>query len=356
MAKFYAVLSLLAATVLLFGINLQSARADSADCIVAHSGPAPPGQHWELRGKCWYLIAGPPLFHHAAARPRARAATRVRHAAARRRAKAATRATSTAAAHTKSRQHNAHLRRAAATVAAEPRPPATAAVPDARPPATAAVPDAPPPAAAADGVQPQPHIEILRTVPVGVPMQEAAQPGAPAAQVAPATRGGTANAVSDRTSPGKADAVASVSRSGVKNAAAAVHAADAERSGSDAARQKPAEAPGLASATLPTEMFLLLAIGLSMAVFLIAFAFRIAARRREAIITVSPDSAWSSEQLDPPQVDDSQFAGEATEGQWTDAGQDVPFIDPQALASSTAAPSEPDPKGLEPLLRLLRQT
>lgn len=187
-------------------------------------------------------------------------------------------------------------------------------------------------------------------------MQEAAQPGAPAAQVAPATRGGTANAVSDRTSPGKADAVASVSRSGVKNAAAAVHAADAERSGSDAARQKPAEAPGLASATLPTEMFLLLAIGLSMAVFLIAFAFRIAARRREAIITVSPDSAWSSEQLDPPQVDDSQFAGEATEGQWTDAGQDVPFIDPQALASSTAAPSEPDPKGLEPLLRLLRQT
>jgi hypothetical protein len=38
-----------------------------------------------------------------------------------------------------------------------------------------------------------------------------------------------------------------------------------------------------------------------------------------------------------------------------DEEQDVPFIDPQALASSSAAPSEPDPKGFEPVLRILRQ-
>jgi hypothetical protein len=41
--------------------------------------------------------------------------------------------------------------------------------------------------------------------------------------------------------------------------------------------------------------------------------------------------------------------------QWIDEEQDVPFIDPQALASSSAAPSEPDPTSLEPVLRLLRQ-
>jgi len=71
------ILSLLAATLFLFGINLslQSARAietDSANCIVAYSGP-PPGQHWDLRGKCRYLHAGAPLMHRAAARRRAKA-------------------------------------------------------------------------------------------------------------------------------------------------------------------------------------------------------------------------------------------------------------------------------------------
>jgi hypothetical protein len=352
------ILSLLAATLLLFGINLslQSARAietNGADCIVAHSGPAPPGQHWDLRGKCWYLHAGAPLMHHAATRPRAKAATLVHHAAARRRAKAATRVTSTAATHTKTPQHNPHLRRApaVATVAAKAGPPATAAVP---------VADAPPPAGPTDGVQPQPHIEILRTVPVGVPTQEAAQPSAPAAQVAPATQGGSATAVSNGASMGNADAVASSSGSDVKNAASAVHEAepDAERSGPDAAQQKPAEAPGLADtiATLqPTEMFFLLAIGLSMVVFLIAIASRIAAKRREPFITDYRDSASSNERFDPPQVDDAQFADEVMDEQRIDEEQDVPFIDPQALASSSAAPSEPDPKGLEPVLRILRQ-
>jgi hypothetical protein len=338
------ILSLLAATLLLFGINLslQSALANetgSADCIVAHSGSAPPGQHWDLRGKCWYLSPGAPLVHHAATRPRAKAATLVHHAAARRRAKAAARVRSTAATHTKSPQHNPHLRRApaVATVAAEAGRPATAAVP---------VADAPPPAGPTDGVQPQPHVEILRTVPVGVPTQEAAQPNAPA--------------VSDGTSRGNLDAVAPISGSDVKNAASAVREAepDAVRSGSDAAQRKLAEAPGLADtiATLqPTEMFFLLAVGLSMVVFLIAIASRIAAKRREPFITDYPDSGGSNERFDPPQVDDTQFADEVMDEQWTDDEQDVPFIDPQALASSSAVPAEPDSTGFEPVLRILRQ-
>jgi hypothetical protein len=92
-----------------------------------------------------------------------------------------------------------------------------------------------------------------------------------------------------------------------------------------------------------------------MVVFLIAIASRIAAKRREPFITDYPDSAWSNERFDPPQVDDTQFADEVMDEQWIDEEQDVPFIDPQALASSSAAPSEPDPKGLEPVLRILRQ-
>ena len=89
------------------------------------------------------------------------------------------------------------------------------------------------------------------------------------------------------------NAEASISGSDVGNAASAVHQAepDAEGSGSDAAQQKPAEARGLADkiATLrPTEMFFLLAIGLSMVVFLIAIASRIAAKRREPFITIIP--------------------------------------------------------------------
>jgi hypothetical protein len=102
-------------------------------------------------------------------------------------------------------------------------------------------------------------------------------------------------------------------------------------------------------------MFFLLAIGLSMVVFLIAIASRIAAKRREPLITDYPDSAWSNERFDPPQVDDTQFADVVMNEQWIDEEQDVPFIDAQALASSSAAPSEPDPKGFEPVLRILRQ-
>jgi hypothetical protein len=240
--------------------------------------------------------------------------------------------------------------------------------------------DAPPPAGPADGVQPQPHIEILRTVPVGVPTQQAAQPSAPAA---PAARGGSTTAVSNAASVGSADAVPSNTRFDFKNAASAVHKAgpDAERSGSDAAQQKPHETHGLVDtiATLqPTEMFFLLAIGLSMVAFLIAIASRIAAQRREPIITDYHESAWSDDQSDPSEADDTQFADEATDKQRTDEEQDVPFIDPQGLndfnerdwieqplpawtnrnkssAAPSAVPSRPDPEGLEPVLRILRQ-
>jgi hypothetical protein len=108
-----------------------------------------------------------------------------------------------------------------------------------------------------------------------------------------------------------------------------------------------------------------------MVVFLIAIASRIAAKRREPIITDYPDSAWSNDRFDPPQDG-------AMDEQWIDEEQDVPFIDPQALddlnerdwleqrpsartdrdkpsAASSAAPSGPDLKGLEPVLRILRQ-
>jgi hypothetical protein len=369
------ILSLLAATLLLFGINLslQSARADETDstradsCIVVHSASAPPGQHWYVRAeknglKCWYLHAGAPLVHHAAARRRAKAATRATHK------KPAAREVAAPAPPPMNAEPAFEAAPAVATVAAEVGPRATAA------PA-----DAPPRAGPTHGVQPQPHVEILRIVPVGVPTQEAAQPSAPAAQVAPATQGGSATAVSNGTSR-NADAV--VSGSDVKNAASAVHEAvpDAERDGPDAAQQKPAEAHGLDTiATLqPTEMFLLLAIWLSMVVFLIAIASRIAAKRREPTITAYPDSAWSNDRFDPPQVNDTRFADEAMDEQWIDEEQDVPFIDPQTLddlneqdwikqrpsartnrnkasASSSVALPEPGSKSLEPVLRILRQ-
>jgi hypothetical protein len=182
---------------------------------------------------------------------------------------------------------------------------------------------------------------------------------------------------------GSADAVPSNTRFDFKNAASAVHKAgpDAERSGSDAAQQKPHETHGLVDtiATLqPTEMFFLLAIGLSMVVFLIAIASRIAAQRREPIITDYPESAWSDDQSDLSEADDTQFADEAMDKQRTDEEQDVPFIDPQGLndfnerdwieqplpawtnrnkssAAPAAVPFAPNLEGLEPVLRILRQ-
>jgi hypothetical protein len=108
-----------------------------------------------------------------------------------------------------------------------------------------------------------------------------------------------------------------------------------------------------------------------MVVFLIVIASRIVAKRREPIITDYPDSAWSNDRLDPPQDG-------AMDEQWIDEEQDVPFIDPHALedhneqdwlgqrpsartdrdkssAPSSAAPLGLDLKGLEPVLRILRQ-
>jgi hypothetical protein len=114
-----------------------------------------------------------------------------------------------------------------------------------------------------------------------------------------------------------------------------------------------------------------------MVIFLIAIATRIAAKRREPIITDYPVSAWSNDQFDPPLADDTQFANEAMDEQWIDEEQDAPFIDPQGLddlheqdwieqpppartnrkasAASRSEPSRPDPKSLEPVLRILRQ-
>lgn len=252
---------------------------------------------------------------------------------------------------------------------------------EATPPATSAAPlaDAPPPAGPPDGVQPQPHIQILRTVPIGLSTQQAAQPSAPATQVAPAAQSGSTTAVSNATSTGDAAAVPSNTGSDAKNAASAVHNAgpDAEGSGSDDAQQKPA--PGLADtiATLqPTEMFFLVAVGLSMVVFLIVIASRIAAKRREPIITDYRDAAWSNDRSDLPRVDNTRFADEAMDEEWIDEEQDVPRIDPQGVdglheqdwterplparsnrrkSASSAAPSGPDPKGFGPVLRILRQ-
>jgi hypothetical protein len=239
------------------------------------------------------------------------------------------------------------------------------------------------PAGPADGIRPQPHVQILRTEPVGVPTQQAAQPSAPAAQVAPdaqaaqpsapAAQGGS-TAAGNATSTDSADTVRSNAGSVAKDAAVPEVGPDAERGASDAAQRQPAETAGLAEkiATLqPTELFILLAIGLSTLVFLVAIASRIVAKRREPIITEYADPAWSNDHFHPPRLEAPQFADEAMDEQWTDEERDVPFIDPQglddpheqqswikqpALTSKSTAPSAPDPKSLEPVLRILRQS
>jgi hypothetical protein len=254
-----------------------------------------------------------------------------------------------------------------------------------------------PQAGPADGVRPQPHVEILRTEPVGVPTQQAAQPSAPSAQAAPDAQapqpstpaaqaaqpnaqdahGGTTT-VDKATSTDSADTVPSNTGSEAKDAAVPEAGPDVERGKPNAAQPEPAETPSLADtiATLqPTELFFLLAIGLSAVVFLVAIASRIAAKRREPIITEYPDSAWSHDQFDPPRLEAPQFADEAMDEQRTDQEQNVPFFDPQGLddpheeqswieqpartrkpTAAFSAPSAPDPKSLEPVLRILRQS
>jgi hypothetical protein len=389
---------LLVTALSLLGINLslQSARANDTDsappnqtdsahadnCLAAPNASAPKGQHWYYRTdrqkgrKCWYLHAAAPLAHHAAARHRSSDATSAVSTAPTQTKPAAPEVAAPAAPPTETQpaalevaapapppmntEPAPEAASAAATVSAAT---ASAATAEAAPPATAAAPvaDAAPPAGPADGVQPQPHIEILKTVPLGIPTQ----PSAPATQVAPAAQGESTTAVSNETSTGSADAVPSNTGSDAKTAPApsAVHNAgpDADRSGSDAAQQKPAEAPGLVDtiATLqPTEMFFLLAIGLSMVVFLIAIASRIAAKRREPIITDYPDSAWSNDQFDAPRVAATQIADEATDERWIDEEQDVAFIDPQGLNDPHERDwieQSMDLKSLEPVFRILRQ-
>jgi hypothetical protein len=199
---------------------------------------------------------------------------------------------------------------------------------------------------------------------------------APGAQAAPAAQGESA-ADGNATSTDSADKVPSNTGSEAKDAAVPEAGPDAERGKSDAAQQEPAETPGLADtiATLqPTEMFFLLAIGLTMVVILVAIASRIAAKRREPIITEYPDSAWSNDQFDPPRLEAAQFANEAMDEQWTDEEQHVPFVEPRALddphqqkikqptlthkstAELSALPPLSDSKSLEPVLRILRQS
>jgi hypothetical protein len=205
---------------------------------------------------------------------------------------------------------------------------------------------------------------------------------APDAQAAPDAQGaqpsardaqGGSTTVDKATSTDSADTVPSNTGSEAKDAAVPEAGPDAERGKPDAAQPESAETPSLADtiATLqPTELFFLLAIGLSTVVFLVAIASRIAAKRREPIITEYPDSAWSNDQVDPPRLEAPQFADEAMDEQWTGQEQNVPFIDPQGLddpheeeswltrkpTAAFSAPSAPDPKSLEPVLRILRQS
>ena len=397
------------AIALLLGINLslQSARADDTgsaiatdsarpdNCLTAPPVPMPKGEHWYYRTdrqngrKCWSLHATP-LVHHAAARPQTKTATSATNK------KPAAPAeveppppTSTQEpvlefAAPPSPPTDALPAPEAASVAAPWPAPTADAAPDA-----AAVPFAgAPPPGPADGVQPQPHVEILRTEPVGAPaQQQAAQPSAPAAQVAPdaqaaqpsapAAQGGTTT-VDKAMSTDSADTVPSNTGSAAKDAAVPEAGPDAERGKSDVTQQEPAATPSLADtiATLqPTELFFLLAIGLSAVVFLVAIASRIAAMRREPIITEYSDSAWRNDRIDPRRLEAPQFADEAMDEQWTDQEQNVPFIDPQGpddpheeqrwieqpaltrkSAAAFSAPSAPDPKSLEPVLRILRQS
>jgi hypothetical protein len=395
------------ATALLLGLNLslQSARANETDstpangtdsvhadnCLAAPATSTPKGQHWYYRTerqngrKCWYLHAGAPLAHHAAARPHSKAATSaISTAATHKKPAASDEAVPPPPTNTQDSalevaapppsaiypQPAPEAASAAATwpgAAAEAAPSPTAVPFLVAPPATATDAVQPQPPAAA--VQPQPHIEILRTEPVG----EAARPSAP---TPPAAQGGS-TAVDKATSTDGANTVQSNTRSEAKDAAVAEPRPDAEHDESDTAQQEPAETPSLVGAitTLqPTELFFLLAIGLSAVVFLVAIASRIVAKRREPIITEYPNSAWNNDRFDPPRLEAPQFADEAMDEQWTDEEHDVPFIDPQALddpheqdrveqpalthksATALSVPSPPDPKSLEPVLRILRHS
>ncbi len=410
MAKVSNPILLLATTLLLLGINVSlqtdRARANETDstgatptdgtradsCLAAPpKALAPTGKHWyfvtdrQKGRKCWYLHTTLPLGHHAAARSHSAARPRS-SSAARPRSHAATSAESTAkpaapeAAPPSPAPTNTQTAFEAASVATTVPTAVAGAMPAATGAGSAA--DASPPAGAAD--DPQPHIQILRTVPIGVPTQPATQSSAPVTQVLPAAQSGSTTAVSDATSTGSADAgpsnAGSDAKSDAKNAASAAHDSgpNGESSGSDDAQQNPEGAPGVADtdATFqPTEVFFLVAIGLSMVVFLIAIARRIAARGRDPIITDYPCSAWSNDQSDLLQVDDAQFADEAKDEQCIDADP-VPFIDPQGIddvrepdwterplaarsnlkkSASSTVRSEPDSEGFAPVLRLLRQ-
>jgi hypothetical protein len=72
-----------------------------------------------------------------------------------------------------------------------------------------------------------------------------------------------------------------------------------ENGASDAQGYKPAQSPSFADTVRkfqPAEMFLLLAVALSIMAFLAAIVGGIAAKRREPIISDYSDCAWSSDQ------------------------------------------------------------
>jgi hypothetical protein len=318
---------LLATAVLPSGIDvsLQSARAD--DCLAAPNASEPTGQHWyyeidqQKARKCWYLHATILRLRHAASRTKSHAALRRKsHAALRRKSHAALRRKS----HTVSTAVSAALtnmepaaRQVAArvpTARAEPAPEAASAaatVPPAAPgaasPATVLVAKAPPSFGPAEGVQPEPHIDILpvKTVPapaIAAPMREAAQQSeATAATAVPTAKIGSKTAVGNSQSTG----------AGVIE----VRSFNAQNGGSATEQQKPVATPGAAD-TVPTETFFLPAIGLSMLIFFAGVLSRIAARRRAVIITDYPRSAWDGGEAQ------SSYASPYEE-------QDLPFIDPQ---------------------------
>jgi hypothetical protein len=105
----------------------------------------------------------------------------------------------------------------------------------------------------------------------------------------------------DLKSTGSTDGVSPQTEFDADNGAFVVKNAglNTENGASDAHGYEPAESPSFADAVRkfqPAEVFLLLAIGLSMMAFLAAIVSRIAAKRREPIISDYSDYACSSDQ------------------------------------------------------------
>jgi hypothetical protein len=191
------------------------------------------------------------------------------------------------------------------------------AAPGAASPPTSLVANAPPSAGSAEGVQPEPHIEILtvKTVSapaVAAPSQEPAQQSAAAVAAAvPVAQSGSKTAVGNSQSAGAG--------------AVEVRSLNAQNGESATAPQKPAATLGAAD-TVPTlqpmEMFFLLLTALSVFIFSAGILNRISARRRAVLITDYSDSASDGDRFAHPTEVQSLYASPYEE-------EDLPFIDPQ---------------------------